>query len=536
MKIILILLFISFSVHAQQEDALVYLVDKENVEEFINQPNTILSQRSIDRKGRHSTPIDSRDVPVNEEFITILKNKEHVQVLAKSKWMNSVYIRGDLTEIEKLKDLYFVASIEFLNKTLNQPNLEKDELPKNSVVYNVRDYNYGSALNQTQMISLESLHDRGLNGDGMHIAIMDSGFPNITENPAYSSLISEGRLLGTYDFVDRSRNVQGFGTHGSQTLSVMAGLKENEFIGTAPQASYYLFRTEFTPSENPVEEAWWVEALERADSLGIDVVNTSLGYRDFDESKYNYGYEDLDGNTTISARGANIGFEKGMLIVTSAGNDGQATFNTVATPADSPGVLSIGAVDSLGEYAAFSSMGPTVDGRIKPDVMAQGKSTAILDTNGNLDFVNGTSFSSPIIAGAAACLWEGLPSLKNSQIMDLIRESGSQYLNPSNEMGYGIPNFESTYQKGLLLKLNNDFFQDRFGIAENPVASEVVFSIPHGILHADIQFFDVLGKKILQTKITNSANRVNVSQFDSGIYIALITSGRISNSFKIIKR
>jgi len=386
------------------------------------------------------------------------------------------------------------------------------------------------------MISLDNLHDEGFAGDGIYIAIMDSGFPNITENPAFATLISEERLLGTYDFVERSKNIRGTGVHGSETLSVMAGYRENEFIGTAPEASYYLFRTEFAPSENPVEEAWWIEALERADSLGVDIVNTSLGYRDFDKNSYNYSFEDLDGKTTISARGANIAFEKGLLIITSAGNDGQAEFNTISTPADASGVLAIGAVDPLGDYASFSSIGPTVDGRIKPDVMAQGMQTATLDTLGNLNFVNGTSFSSPIIAGATACLLGALPDLSNFQIMQLIQESGSAYNNPTSEMGYGIPNFETIYKSGLLLQSTKISIQNHFVIEENPVTNEVVFLLPESILYGDVWFFDLLGQQILKTQITKYMNHVDISQFDSGIYIAMITGGGKSNSFKIIKR
>ena len=216
-------------------------------------------------------------------------------------------------------------------------------------------------------------------------------------------MIDNNRLLGTFDFFSRTTNVTGTGSHGVKTSSDIAGFIEDQFVGTAPNASFYLFRTEYGPDENPREEAWWVEGLERADSLGVDVINTSLGYQDYDNPNYDHSYEDLDGQTTISSRGANIAFEKGMLLVTSAGNDGNG-FGTVGAPADAPGVFTIGAVNSEGEYSSFSSRGPTVDGRVKPDVMAQGQDAAVVSQSGDIVFNNGTSFSSRyLLARSPVC-------------------------------------------------------------------------------------------------------------------------------------
>ena len=247
--------------------------------------------------------------------------------------------------------------------------------------------------------------------------------------------------------------------HGTNTSSDIGGFIQDQFVGTAPEASFYLFVTEYVPTENPVEEAWWVEALERADSLGVDVVNTSLSYRGYDNSAYDHSYEDLDGQTTIAARGANHAFDKGMILVNSAGNGGNSSFPTVGTPADAPGVLTIGAVDSGGNYASFSSKGPTVDGRIKPDVMSQGQGSAIITTGGNVDFSSGTSFSSPIMAGAVTCLWQSRPEVPNAALMQVIRESASLYDSPTNEMGYGIPNFEDAYNALQILGIEDQLLR-----------------------------------------------------------------------------
>ena len=539
MKLVLpiVLFFIGFSCLAQENNALVFLIDKANVDMYLANPLSMLTQEAIDRKNTHATLIDVRDVPVNEEYISTIKNNEGVVVLAKSKWMNSVFVRGSQTDIKNLLTLDFVSVIEFADNTLNLNTVPAERAPK----FNISDqnrinYNYGNAVNQTEMIAVNRLHQQDFTGDGMRIALMDSGFPNIAKNPAFSALNVENRLLGSYDFVNRQENVEGTGTHGSETLSCMAGYLPDVFVGTAPQASYYLFRTEFAPTENPVEEAWWVEALERADSLGVDVVNTSLGYRNFDNAAYNHSYEDLDGNTSIAARGANLAFQKGMLLVTSAGNGGQTDFKTVGTPADSPNVISIGAVDFNGDYAVFSSIGPTVEGRIKPDVVAQGQAAAVVDTTGQIDFVNGTSFSSPIIAGAVTCLWQALPTLNNAEIMQLVRKSGSLYQNPTDEMGYGIPNFESALSDGLFLGLQSQLLQKQFKLQANPVDTEVNISFPEGISTATLQFFNLLGQRLMNVELTSSDHDADVSHLPEGLYIAVISGGGTTNSFKVIKK
>ena len=357
----------------------------------------------------------------------------------------------------------------------------------------------------------------------------------MSSNIGFADLNADGRLLGTYNFVERTEDVTGTGSHGSRTLSDMAGFIENEFVGTAPGASYYLFRTEFGPTEVPVEEAYWVEALERADSLGVDVVNTSLGYQDYDNPNYDHSYADLDGLTTFAARGANLAFEKGMLLVTSAGNDGNG-FGFVATPADAAGVLTVGAVDSNGNYASFSSFGPNSAGVIKPDVMAKGASAAVIDQNGNVTTNSGTSFSSPIMAGVVASLWERRPETTNEELMQIIRESSSTFNNPTSEFGYGIPNFEDAFAALSLLSVEDVLKENNFGIYPNPVQDKVFVSFPKGYEKATITLYNILGKEVLTGTITSQENTMTVSELATGMYLARIESGSIATSFKLIKK
>ena len=538
MKKLLLLLavFAAPFMYAQQEDALVFLLDKEDVATSIANPISIMTQDAIDRKALQNTPIDERDVPVNEAYITQLKNTPGISVHAKSKWMNAVYVRGTEGDIDDLVTSDFVSSVEFMDKSLNfgtGTGTTRDKFAIENQQSRII-YNYGAAANQTTMLKVDYLHEQDFTGDGMVVAVLDSGFPNVMNNPAFSHIVSDGRLLGTYDFALRQENVDGTGSHGAQTFSDIGGFILDQFVGTAPEASFYLFRTEYGPTENPVEEAWWVEALERADSLGVDVVNTSLGYQDYDNSSYDHSYADLDGQTTIGARGANHAFDKGMILVTSAGNDGNG-FTYVGTPGDSAGMLTIGAVDEDGDYVSFSSIGPTIDGRIKPDVMAQGRDAAVVSSNGNVTTSNGTSFSSPIMAGAVASLWQARPEVPNAQIMQVVRESAHLFNNPTDQMGYGIPNFEDGLNALLILGVEDQLLKEQFALYPNPVKTNINISFPEGVLQADFIVYNIIGEQVLNTKISNVNNWVDLSELVSGMYFATIKSNSRTNSYKLIK-
>ncbi len=532
------ILFIQQS-FAQSQDAWVFFADKENVEASLADPILIMTQEAIDRKTLQGTPIDERDVPVNEVYITEIKNASGINVFAKSKWMNCVYVKGTQANIEALLDLPFVIDIEFANKSLNlfpgEPVINKFEIEKITAASQRITYNYGAAANQIEMLSGDYLHELDYTGENMIIAVLDNGFPTVNTNPGFANMVNEGRLLGTYDFQARVVNADGTGSHGTNTSSDIAGFLQDQFVGTAPNASYYLFVTEYNPSETPLEEAHWVEALERSDSLGVDVVNTSLSYKGYDDNSYSHSYEDLDGQTTFAARGGNIAFDKGMILVCSSGNSGNTGSPYPGTPADSPGVLTIGAVNSDGSYASFSSYGPTADGRIKPDVMAQGSGSAVIETNGNVGSSSGTSFSSPIMAGVIACLWESRPEVPNGHLMQVVRESAHLYNNPTDQMGYGIPNFEDAYAALQQLGVEEEFLMSNFALYPNPVSSIVNVSFPEGISNATFTVYTVLGNEVLNTTISKNSNSINIGELNSGMYIASIRSNNKQISFKLIK-
>jgi subtilisin family serine protease len=530
-------LLIGLSGQAQIQDAWIYFSDKENVEASINNPISILTQEALDRKALHSVVIDARDVPVTEAYIQEVKNSPGITYWAKSKWMNCVYVQGTVNDLEALLDLPYVVGIEYADKDLNFPNPQpvSDKFKVLADPQSRVEYNYGAAANQIEMISGDYLHQQEFTGEGMIIAVMDSGFPNFTSNPGFAHIVDNGRLLGTFDFYSRTTDVTGTGSHGIQTTSDIGGYLDNQFAGTAPDASFYLFRTEYGPSENPREEAWWVEALERADSLGVDVVNTSLGYQAYDNANYDHSYEDLDGVTTFAARGANLAYEKGMILVTSAGNQGNS-FGTVATPADAIGLLAVGAVNNLGNYVSFSSRGPTVDGRIKPDVMAKGQSAAVISSAGVVDFSNGTSFSSPIMAGAVSCLWQAFPETTNAELMQVVRESAHLFNNPTDQMGYGIPNFELAFNTLSLLAQNDHLLKRQAALSPNPVNESFSVLLPSEVDYAQLEVYNVLGQFVESLEVRAYQSQIPVIHWNKGVYLIklILPSGQVQ-SFKLIK-
>ncbi len=534
-KLLLLLVILISQFSFAQEDALVFFADKENVAAALANPNTILSQASLDRKQLQGTAIDARDVPLNETYKATVSNSTGITVLAKSKWLNAVYVRGSQANINNLSNLSFVTNIEFMNQNLNRPFQRRATPDKFANEYQERVvYNYGAAENQTTMLGVDFLHENDFTGQGITVAFLDNGYPNFSTNPAYATLRAEGRYKGSYDFVSRQVSADGTGTHGASTVSDAAGFLPGQFVGTAPNASYYLFVTEDDNEESPAEEAYWVEGLERADSLGVYVTNTSLGYQDFDNPNFDHQYSDLDGETTLAARGSNIAFDKGMINVVSAGNDGGA-FNFVATPADAPGSFTIGAVDSNGDYVSFSSVGPTFDGRVKPDVMAKGSNSAVVNQFGEVTTSSGTSFSSPIMAGAVASFWQARPQTSNAVIIQLIRESADRFNNPTDEYGYGIPDFSSALIALQTLGVQDQFLENQFALYPNPISSEVNISFPKSIVNATFKLYNVLGSELLKAEITSTKNKIDVSALASGMYVATVTANGKSNTFKLIK-
>ena len=314
--------------------------------------------------------------------------------------------------------------------------------PKTSPLKQTGSFNYGNGFTQINQINGIPLHDAGFRGQGMVIAILDGGFTDVQTHVAFDSLWLNNQILGNKDFTNPGGNVFSESSHGTSVLSTIGANVPGQLIGTAPKASFWLLRSESVSSEHLIEEYNWVSAAEFADSVGVDIINSSLGYIDFDFPQWTHTYPDMDGTTCVATIGADIASDKGILVVNSAGNSGgDSFFPYIGSPADGFKVFSIGAVDGTGARASFSSIGPTYDGRIKPDVMAMGQGTALANGNNNFTYGNGTSFSSPVMAGMTACLWQSNPNFTNTSIREAIKMSASNATQPNSTFGYGIPDF-----------------------------------------------------------------------------------------------
>jgi len=532
-----------------QEDAWVFLKDKPNASTFLASPLTMLSQRALDRRTRQNIALDTKDAPIEATYYNQIKNATGITVLAKSKWLNAIQVQGTQTNINNLKTTFtFINRIEFANRSLNAKGVSLikpiQKTKKNKFAETTTTFNYGNAANQIEMLKGDFLHEKGFTGTGMYIAVIDNGFPNVNTLNAFKRVRDNNQILGGYDFLKRSNDfyVKEYNgstlinSHGTKVFSTIAGYIHNQFVGTAPDAFYYLFRTEDPVNEAPLEQTLWVEAAEKADSLGVDVINTSLGYTTFDNSNYNYTYADMNGKTTFISRGAEIGVSRGMIIVVSAGNEGNKVWKYINAPADVSTVFTVGAVNITKVIAPFSSYGPTSENNIKPDVLAQGESATIIDEVFDIPKTgNGTSYSSPIMAGVVACFWQAFPNLTNLQIMQKIRESADRYNNPNlqSQYGYGVPDFQKAYT--VLAVDQVDFLKD-LAVFPNPLTNSFTLQIDGQKLeNTQIQIFNVIGKKVFE-KSNLISKTIDVSELNSGIYILKITNGNQQKTIKLIKK
>lgn len=536
-KILVSFVLMASFVGFAQQDAWVYFIDKPDAATYLANPLTMLTQKSLDRRTAQNIALDVKDVPIFPSYITQITNATGITVMAKSKWLNALHIRGSVTDIQQLASLTFVNNIQFADKTLNSGALPKNASSQSYQAVNKTldtqiTFAYGNSSNQISMLGGDLLHQQDFTGTGKTIAVLDAGFPGVNTAVPFQRLFTNNLILGGYNYVDQSTNFYTGGSHGTLVLSTMGGYVENSLVGTAPDASYYLFITEDVASENPVEESYWVEAAEEADRLGVDIINTSLGYFGYDNPNYSYSYEDMNGITAFASRGADVAFSRGIICVTSGGNTGSTANAHIAVPAESLHTLAVGAVTASGFYASFSSIGPTFDGRVKPEVAAQGVQAVVSDPTGAIGLANGTSFSGPITAGMVACLWQALPTKTNAEIIQIIKQSASIYANPTPQLGYGIPNYNTALSTTLGI---NAVEKGIVMLYPNPANDILNFNIQRFSANTIIEIYSALGQRVLETKVASANGSITVSPLSSGIYFCRITSGTSTSIIKFIK-
>jgi len=460
--LLLFCLMVSFLMQGRSQltKRVVYFTDKNETAFTLNNPSAYLSPRAVERRTRYSIPIDSTDLPVISRYIDSILKAGTVTLLGRSRWLNAVIIQtSDVNAITKINSFPFVKSVSGI--ALRRSNsLMPDKfalLPVSTapIITNrtekltVDTFNYGSSSNQVKIHKGEFLHNIGARGQGMTIAFLDAGFFGYLSNQFFDSARIRNQILGTWDFVQNDVSVNEDDSHGMQCFSTVASYKPGVFVGSSPEANYFLLRTEDAPTEQIIEEYNWALGAEYADSAGVDVISSSLGYTTFDDPSFNHSYADMNGNITVITRMADLAAKKGMLVVNSAGNDGTDSWKFIGAPADGDSVLTVGAVNNSGVIASFSSYGPTSDGQIKPDVVSVGVSTTISTPSGTVGSGNGTSFSCPNMAGLATCLWQLFPEFTNWKIITALRKSSDRFATPHEQYGYGLPDMKKAV--GILL-------------------------------------------------------------------------------------
>ena len=529
---------------------LVNFTDKNNSEYSADKPEKFLSQSSIERRRRYNIPIDSHDLPVSQVYIDSLK-RMGLEIVNVSKWLNSVSVyTADSTIVKALNTISFVKSIGIDNKK-NQnkkKNLNvKSEVKQfvNQAVDSSISIKYGDSYTQIKLHNGQLMHQAGYQGQGMQIAILDAGFYKVNNLKAFDSLRINNQILGTRDFVHDGLNIFDASTHGMMVLSTMAGNIPGKLLGTAPKASYWLLRSEQAESEYIIEEHNWVAAAEFADSVGVDMINSSLGYNNFDDKYTSHTYADMDGNTTMISRAADIAASRGILVVSSAGNEGSNSWRYISAPADADSILTIGAIIPNGNRAYFSSYGPSFDQRIKPDVCALGLPSIVSGANGEISYSSGTSFSSPIMAGIVACLWQAHPQLSNMDIIDIVKRSSSQFSLPDTSLGYGIPDIYAAHLYLNSIGKNEQPNPGSINVFPNPFKDTFyvqflnqLINIPYNI---NIELFDLQGKIIWKKEFQNKRNNLTLQSIDqlqnlkNGLYVVRFTANDIVFNKKVVK-
>lgn len=506
--------------HSQETNYFFYvqLSDKKNSPFSLEEPLEYLSERAIERRKFFSISLDSTDLPINPSYLNLIQ-QTGAKIHCCSKWLNGLTVLlQDSNLMANIRSLPFVKWTQYTGKTTS-PSAKISKKTKFKVPAEQNDY-----ANQIKQVGGDYLLKNGLRGKNIHIGVLDAGFTHVNINPAFGSLRLQNRLLGTKDIVSLSDlDIFEAHFHGANVLSIMTANLPEQYIGSAPDASYWLIRTENDSSEYLVEIDFWVAGIEYADSVGVDLVNSSLSYTIFDESSMDFQYEDMNGENSRASRAATIAAQKGIIVVVSAGNEGNKTWKYIGSPADAKETITVGGVTADGNPSAFSSFGPTFDGRVKPEICARGTSVEMIDVNGNLTYGNGTSYAAPIITGLMAGY---LQYFKENQIHITIHEilqsifrTGNLYFNPTDQMGYGIPNFQAALEN--YLTKNEMIIANNVRWFINKSDETIHIQLPKEIVGEKVQVrvYSDMGILMHQQEISSEEIIISTSSFLPGIYL-----------------
>lgn len=534
-RVLFLCLLITVSVSAQTTHKyFIRFTDKNGSAFSVNDPASFLSPKAIARRDKQNIPVIEEDLPVNSSYIDNVI-ATGATILTRSKWFNGVTIECDSAVLSSVLSLPFVVSSTnvFRLGFTGQPKKLSNGLPlSSSPMMRTSAFTYGDSYNQIHLMNGEFLHDAGYTGQGMLIAVLDAGFYHVDQLSVFESLRNQNNIVATWDFVSGDSSVYEDATHGMSVLSTIAGNAPGSLIGTAPQSSFLLLRSEDEGSENIIEEYNWNAAAEYADSAGADVISSSLGYTTFDNPSDDHTYADMDGDHCPSSIAADIAASKGILVINSAGNSGSNSWHYIGAPSDGDSVISIGAVDSTGNYIYFSSYGPSYDGDVKPNVAAKGFQSTIANQFGGISKGNGTSFACPILAGSATCLWQAFPFAPVMQIKEAIERSANCYRAPNDSLGYGIPDFRIARYFLSNGNFNLPATDEVLGVYPNPFSETINIRFYSATTqNIDVELINSIGQKMGNVSTNISGGYINTISINpnpvlaSGIYFIRIVTG-----------
>lgn len=514
-KTLLFCLLAGYSVSfAQTQLVFVFFKDKPNKAAFYANPLSELSQKSLNRRTALGISLNDQDAPIEPSYIQNIQNLGFT-VTDYSKWLNGVAVNATPAQITTLQSQIYVQNVEsFARNSAGGTKIVQNKWDESHDTTGkiLTTFDYGSGTEQIDQINLRPLHLAGYTGTGVTVAVIDTGFPTVNTGSAFSRLWTNGQIKGGYDFVTKTTDIYNpsLNAHGTVVLGSIGGYIQDSFVGSAPDADFYLYRSENTAVEIPQEEIYWIEAAEEADRKGVDLITSSLGYNTFDDTRYNYTYANMNGTTSFIARGAEIAVNKGIFVLVAAGNSGQLTWHYIITPADNAKVFTIGSVDSAGASSGFSSYGPNSAGVVKPDASARGSLSTTVNNN-STSVVSGTSIATPIAAGGVACLIQAFSTMNRDLMRTRLRQTASLSPSHTDQMGFGILNFGSFYNN--VLNTSELVKKKEIAIFPNPVKNILNIAADTDVLSLEV--YDNLGRFITKAHQQKS---VKVEDFAKGVY------------------
>lgn len=536
------LCLLSAGLQAEKHRFMVFFSDKSETKYSTEAPLEFLSQKALERRDKSGVEVTEMDFPVNQNYLDSLL-KYNIQPYFTSRWFNAALVEADSADLENIVKEDYISSYEYvapgvrLNEERQSAEFSFSPLQPTLVESN--------SYNQLEMLGAQTMHEHNYTGDGVHIAVLDGGFNMVDQSSVFAHLFNNNQIVDRLNFTTNSEEVFTLDGHGTSALSCITANYKDALTGTAYDADISLYITEDVSNggsfEYRIEEYNWLFAAERADSIGVDIISSSLGYTTFSDSDMDYVYdEDSDGETSVISRAAAYVSQRGVLVVVSAGNDGRNSWQYVSMPADVEEVLTVGAVTSSNVRAGFSSIGPTADGRIKPDIVALGQSVALYKDDNTIGTANGTSFSAPLIAGLAAGIWQQFPALTNQEVKDMILSIGDKTEAPDNEVGYGLPNYRRLINDNVLNI--SDLFEQSFTVFPNPFNTNYVsILVEREYARNDLRMklYDPNGRLIVNA-YQKRVKRGDVITLDfagdaTGIYVLSLQSGDLLKNVKLLR-